>query len=80
MNLVVGATGLLGGEVCKLLAAESNPVRAIVRPTSDQTKDFTPIVRLFSSPTNLSLSPELRQAKACRTSSPQALRKEKRRW
>jgi uncharacterized protein YbjT (DUF2867 family) len=38
MNLVVGATGLLGGEVCELLAAESNPVRAIVRPTSDQTK------------------------------------------
>ena len=38
MNLVVGATGLLGSEICELLAAESNPVRAIVRPTSDQTK------------------------------------------
>jgi uncharacterized protein YbjT (DUF2867 family) len=38
MNLVVGATGLLGGEICRLLAAEGKPVRALVRPTSDQTK------------------------------------------
>ena len=38
MNLVVGATGLLGSEVCRLLAAEGKAVRALVRPTSDQTK------------------------------------------
>ena len=38
MNLVVGATGLLGGEICRLLAAEGEPVRALVRPTSDQSK------------------------------------------
>ena len=38
MNLVVGATGLLGGEICRLLAAEGKPVRALVRPTSDQSK------------------------------------------
>ena len=38
MNLVVGATGLLGSEVCRLLAAEGKPVRALVRQTSDQTK------------------------------------------
>ena len=38
MNLIVGATGLVGGTICEMLAAESNPVRAFVRPTSDQTK------------------------------------------
>ena len=38
MNLVVGATGLLGSEICHLLAAERKPVRALVRPTSDQNK------------------------------------------
>lgn len=38
MNLVVGATGLLGSEVCRLLAAEGKPLRALVRQTSDQTK------------------------------------------
>ena len=38
MNLIVGATGLLGGEICRLLAAEGKPVRALVRPTSDQSK------------------------------------------
>ena len=38
MNLIVGATGLLGGEICRLLAAEGKPVRALVRPTSDQIK------------------------------------------
>ena len=38
MTLVVGATGLLGGEICRLLAAEGKPVRALVRSTSDQTK------------------------------------------
>jgi NADH dehydrogenase len=38
MNLVVGATGLLGGEICRLLAAEGKPAKALVRPTSDQNK------------------------------------------
>jgi len=38
MYLVVGATGLLGSEICRLLAAEGKPARALVRPTSDQNK------------------------------------------
>lgn len=38
MNLVVGATGLLGSEICRLLAAEGKPAKALVRPTSDQNK------------------------------------------
>src|SRR5687768_15904350 len=38
MNLVVGSTGLLGTEICRLLAAEGKPVRALVRQTSDPTK------------------------------------------
>ena len=35
MNLVVGATGLLGGEVCHLLRARGSRVRALIRPTAD---------------------------------------------
>ena len=38
MNLVVGATGLLGSEICRLLAAEGKPVRGLVRSTSDRAK------------------------------------------
>ena len=38
MILVIGATGFLGGEVCNILAAEGNAVRAMVRPTSDKLK------------------------------------------
>jgi NADH dehydrogenase len=38
VNLVVGATGLLGSEICRLLAAKNKPVRTLVRPTSDQNK------------------------------------------
>jgi len=38
MNLVVGATGLLGSEICRLLTAEGKPVKALVRTTSDQGK------------------------------------------
>jgi uncharacterized protein YbjT (DUF2867 family) len=38
VDLIVGATGLLGSEICRLLAAEHKPVRALVRPTSDQNK------------------------------------------
>ena len=36
--LVVGATGMVGGEVCRLLAAAGKPVRALVRPTSNPEK------------------------------------------
>jgi len=38
MHLVVGATGLLGSEICRLLAAEGKPARALVRQTSDQSE------------------------------------------
>jgi NADH dehydrogenase len=38
VNLVVGATGLLGSEICRLLAAQNKPVRALVRSTSDEAK------------------------------------------
>jgi uncharacterized protein YbjT (DUF2867 family) len=38
MNLVVGATGMLGGEICRRLAARGKPVRALVRATSDPAK------------------------------------------
>lgn len=35
MNLIVGATGTLGGEICRLLAERGKPVRALVRETSN---------------------------------------------
>src|SRR5262245_39032199 len=35
MNLVVGATGNLGGAVCEALRGQGKPVRAMVRETSD---------------------------------------------
>jgi len=38
MILVVGATGLVGGEVCRRLAARGIPTRALVRATSDPVK------------------------------------------
>jgi uncharacterized protein YbjT (DUF2867 family) len=38
MNLVVGATGMLGMEICRLLRARGQPVRALVRTTSDPAK------------------------------------------
>ena len=38
MNLIVGATGILGSEICRQLAAKDKPVRALVRATSDQAK------------------------------------------
>jgi NADH dehydrogenase len=38
MNLVVGATGLLGAELCRRLAAKAKPVRALVRPSADPAK------------------------------------------
>lgn len=36
--LVVGATGMVGGEICRRLTAAGRPVRAIVRKTSDPAK------------------------------------------
>jgi uncharacterized protein YbjT (DUF2867 family) len=38
VNLVVGATGMLGGEICRLLAEQGRPVRALVRADSDPAK------------------------------------------
>lgn len=38
MNLVVGATGTLGSEICRLLAASGKPVRALVRQSSAPDK------------------------------------------
>jgi uncharacterized protein YbjT (DUF2867 family) len=38
MNLVAGATGSLGGEICRRLAADGKPVRAMARRTSDPAK------------------------------------------
>lgn len=38
MNLVVGATGLVGGQVCLELAKNAKRVRALVRPTGDRSR------------------------------------------
>ena len=38
MNLVVGATGTLGGEICRLLAERDGPPRVLVRTTSDPVR------------------------------------------
>ena len=38
MNLIVGATGMLGGEICRLLRAQGKPVRALVRATSNSER------------------------------------------
>jgi len=38
MKLVVGATGLLGSEICRQFTATGTPVRALVRATSDPSK------------------------------------------
>jgi uncharacterized protein YbjT (DUF2867 family) len=38
MNLVVGSTGFLGSEICRLLAEAGKPVKALVRTTSDPAK------------------------------------------
>lgn len=38
MILVVGATGLVGGDICRRLAAKGLPVRALVRATADPAK------------------------------------------
>lgn len=38
MNLIVGATGMVGTEICRLLASSGKPVRALVRAGSDPGK------------------------------------------
>jgi uncharacterized protein YbjT (DUF2867 family) len=38
MNLVVGATGVLGGEICSRLAQAGNSVRGLVRASSDPAR------------------------------------------
>jgi uncharacterized protein YbjT (DUF2867 family) len=38
MILVVGATGMLGSEICRRLAAAGKPIKALVRATSDPAK------------------------------------------
>jgi uncharacterized protein YbjT (DUF2867 family) len=38
MTLVVGATGLVGMEICRRLKGEGHPPRALVRPSSDPAK------------------------------------------
>jgi uncharacterized protein YbjT (DUF2867 family) len=38
MILVVGATGLVGSDICRRLAARGDLVRALVRPTSDPAR------------------------------------------
>lgn len=38
MNLIVGATGMVGAEICRLLTASGKPVKALVRASSDPAK------------------------------------------
>ena len=38
MNLIVGATGMLGGEICRLLAEQGSAVRVLVRESSNPEK------------------------------------------
>src|SRR5437773_3835963 len=35
MNLIIGTTGMVGGEICRLLTEAGKPVRALVRQTSN---------------------------------------------
>jgi uncharacterized protein YbjT (DUF2867 family) len=35
MNLIVGATGIVGSEICRLLATQGERTRALVRNTSN---------------------------------------------
>ncbi|MBK7407550.1 MAG: SDR family oxidoreductase [Saprospirales bacterium] len=38
VNLIIGATGMVGNEICRLLTAEGRTVRAMVRDTADPEK------------------------------------------
>ena len=35
MNLVVGATGMVGMEICRLMAESGKPIKALVRASSE---------------------------------------------
>jgi uncharacterized protein YbjT (DUF2867 family) len=37
-TLIVGATGLVGGEICRRLTSQGHRVRALVRKTADPAK------------------------------------------
>ena len=41
MNLVVGASGLLGTQICRELAQAGKPIRALVRNSTDPEKQKT---------------------------------------
>jgi uncharacterized protein YbjT (DUF2867 family) len=38
MTLIVGATGMVGAEICRRLALADKPVRALTRAASDPAK------------------------------------------
>jgi len=38
MDLIVGASGLLGSEICRILRESGKPIRALVRPSTDTAK------------------------------------------
>ena len=38
MTLVVGATGMVGSEICRLIAETGKPVKALVRTSSNAAK------------------------------------------
>ena len=38
MILVVGSTGMIGSEICRILASKGISFRALVRESSDQAK------------------------------------------
>ena len=65
MNLVVGATGLLGQEICRQLRAVGQPVQALVRTTSDPVK-VEHLVKLGVLPVYGDLKEQGSLAKACR--------------
>jgi len=59
MYLVVGATGIVGSEICRLLTAAGKPARAMVRETSDKSKteklSQLDAVKIFEQPVARSL-------------------------
>ena len=68
MILVVGATGLLGGEVCRLLARQAKPLRALVRGRANPDK-VAPLQRLGAEPACGDLRDPASLAAACRGAS-----------
>lgn len=62
MNLVVGATGMVGSEICRLLTAAGKPVRALTRASSDPAK-----VRTLKALGARTVEADLRDAKSLRS-------------